>query len=757
MLQKYILFLFSKIQINTISFKSIFHPKIWIIQILGFFYRITHFSQSKISFLNLLTFLYLQPLWPYVIFIIRKKIMKKALVLISMVVVISIYLWPKLELSPAHKRWLEDVSPIITKTEKEIFLKLNSNQERNRFIQLFWKQRDPLPDTPQNEFYQKYMARVRFADSHFGRQSSRRGSQTARGYFYLLLGPPLERQIFNTSSEIWPLELWYYKGEERFGLPPYFYLIFYQPQGIGEYRLYHPGAEGPERLVIPSVFKQRLSRDLAFNIIKKISAELAEASLSYLPGEKPLGMASFSSEKIIADVFSLAEKKFSDAYARSYLYYKDYVETEYTHKFIEVNFKLKVFKNFNQFFLHWAIEPKKINFAFYNDEYYAAYQLIMRIETTDGQLIYEKEENILLKISPLQYKNHAQRPFSFQDILPVISGHFKIFFLLKNKTSQDFSSFQTEITVPSEIDSPFLTDLLLYHQRQKVPGQEPLQFKAFSFHGFQYLINAQNQFLTTEKLGIFCQLLTAPSEFDPKKAFGLVQIYSLRNKGVAFNQKWPFKEIYNPETKDLDIDLISLNSLDPGYYQIKFSILNSQDKEILSRKENFILLSQPYPIMPWIYSRSHFSFPDPEHLYPLSLQYFMTAKYVQAKIYLEQSLKLKDDPKVRLLLAKTLYGLQKFSDSLAWVIPLFQKTKNREVAKVIALDYVGLKNWAQALIYLEQLLSQATEVSVLNLAAECYLNLNKPQKALALIQKSLRLKPDQPQIKKLEIKIKKKV
>ena len=135
-----------------------------------------------------------------------------------------------------------------------------------KFIQFFWRERDPFPDTSENEFYKEYLERVRFADYNFGRQSSRRGSQTERGRFYLLLGPPLERQLFTTNSDLIPLELWYYKGDISYGLPAYFYLIFYQPQEIGEYRLYYPGIEGPEKLITPSLYGQTINKEEAYKL-----------------------------------------------------------------------------------------------------------------------------------------------------------------------------------------------------------------------------------------------------------------------------------------------------------------------------------------------------------------------------------------------------------------------------------------------------------------------------------------------------------
>ncbi|MBP7794460.1 MAG: GWxTD domain-containing protein, partial [Candidatus Saccharicenans sp.] len=99
-------------------------------------------------------------------------------------------------LAPNYQDWLEIVTPIITETEKEVFLKLKTDRERDRFINMFWQIRDPDRDTAENEFYRDYLERVRFADQNFGVGSSRRGCLTERGYYYLLLGKPLERHIY---------------------------------------------------------------------------------------------------------------------------------------------------------------------------------------------------------------------------------------------------------------------------------------------------------------------------------------------------------------------------------------------------------------------------------------------------------------------------------------------------------------------------------------------------------------------------------
>ena len=67
-------------------------------------------------------------------------------------------------LSEYARQWLEGVVPyIITDVEKEIFVNLSNEVERGKFIQNFWKKRDPNPQTPENEFKEDYYRRIALA------------------------------------------------------------------------------------------------------------------------------------------------------------------------------------------------------------------------------------------------------------------------------------------------------------------------------------------------------------------------------------------------------------------------------------------------------------------------------------------------------------------------------------------------------------------------------------------------------------------
>ena len=657
-------------------------------------------------------------------------------------------------LSLAHSAWLEEVTPVLTETERDVFLKLRTDAERDKFIRFFWRQRDPLPDTPENEYYKEYMERVRFADRYFGIGSHRRGSQTERGFYYLVLGKPLERNIFATFSEFWPLELWFYKGEEAYGLPPYFYLIFYQPEGIGDYRLYYPGIDGPEKLVIPNVGSRVVTRASAKEVLRKTNSELAGAAMSYLPGDNPFGSGSFSSDNIIAAARALPGKKFNDAYARGYMNYKDHVETDYADNYIGAGAKVRLFRTAGQPFLHWSIEPDRMSFAQRGDVFYAGFELVVRMEDLKGSLVLEKTEDIPVRLTSAQYKANERRRFAFQDLLPLVPGDHKLFFLFKNKTSKEFTSFETTVSVPRPDAGPGLSSLLLIHGRERVPEGQGTNFKPFSFDGFQCVVSAKNEFLPEEKLEAYIQVFpTKEIAADPGASLAFT-VAALDGGAVVREKRVALTEAVSGPGGGVYFGPFALADIKPGYYRADVSLVVG-DKAVLAERENFIVLANPYPVLPWVYAKVHNPFPSAEHLGVLGSQHFMAGEYDAALDLFRRSLKMKDDPVTGLYLGKSLFALGRFRESLAELGPRYEATQDRETAKVIALDHAGLKDWASALIYLDKLMAEATEISVLNLAAECHMNLGEPGKALPLIEKSLSLDPSQPLIREMEERAKK--
>jgi tetratricopeptide (TPR) repeat protein len=170
---------------------------------------------------------------------------------------------------------------------------------------------------------------------------------------------------------------------------------------------------------------------------------------------------------------------------------------------------------------------------------------------------------------------------------------------------------------------------------------------------------------------------------------------------------------------------------------------------MLVAKENFVVLSQAAPVLPWVYAKGNPAYPNAPDMASISTEYFLTRQYEKALPLAELALKLRDDASTRLLLAKVLFALGRHQDSLNVLKSTEEAGLSREAAKVMAADYAALKDWTSALTYLERLMAEATETSVLNLAGECHLNLGRPEQATSLFQKSLQIDPNQPAVQAL--------
>ena len=72
------------------------------------------------------------------------------------------------ELDSQYKKWLdEDVIYIISPEERNAFIHLQTNEEREQFIEAFWQRRNPDPDSPENTFKEEHYRRIAYANEHF--------------------------------------------------------------------------------------------------------------------------------------------------------------------------------------------------------------------------------------------------------------------------------------------------------------------------------------------------------------------------------------------------------------------------------------------------------------------------------------------------------------------------------------------------------------------------------------------------------------
>lgn len=151
------------------------------------------------------------------------------------------------EVNKVYKKWLDnDVAYVITDQERKAFKALTTDEERENFIENFWRRRDPNPDTEENEYREEYYERIAYANQHYA--SGIPGWKTDRGRIYIAHGKPdsveshpsggsYDRPSYEGggSTTTYPFEIWFYRHLDNVG--DGLEIEFVDPTGTGEYRL----------------------------------------------------------------------------------------------------------------------------------------------------------------------------------------------------------------------------------------------------------------------------------------------------------------------------------------------------------------------------------------------------------------------------------------------------------------------------------------------------------------------------------------
>ncbi|MGD9346688.1 MAG: GWxTD domain-containing protein [Candidatus Aminicenantes bacterium] len=161
----------------------------------------------------------------------RKYGVIRILIIFSCIILFALCKSFQLEksLNPEEKEFLSQVRFIITKEEKNIYLRLPES-DRKAFVEEFWAKRDPDPLTEENEFKIEYYSRIESANRIF-RGEGIPGWLTDRGRMYIIFGPPFSRKYYPPGSEVGirrAREIWYYGN---------FPVIFEDTNSNGVFRL----------------------------------------------------------------------------------------------------------------------------------------------------------------------------------------------------------------------------------------------------------------------------------------------------------------------------------------------------------------------------------------------------------------------------------------------------------------------------------------------------------------------------------------
>jgi Ca-activated chloride channel family protein len=139
------------------------------------------------------------------------------------------------KLGDDYRQFLLDVTPIIAPVELNTFLTLETDPQRDLFIDDFWARRDKAQGTTNHAFRKLYYDRLEVVKEKY------HGAATDRGKTYLTRGEPAEVLEVKCPRRLRPIEIWTYAGFENqpeYGHPVR--LIFFLPENEREWVLFDP-------------------------------------------------------------------------------------------------------------------------------------------------------------------------------------------------------------------------------------------------------------------------------------------------------------------------------------------------------------------------------------------------------------------------------------------------------------------------------------------------------------------------------------
>jgi GWxTD domain-containing protein len=659
------------------------------------------------------------------------------------------------DLPPQYQEWLKLVAYIIQPVERDVFMKLVNNRDRDIFIETFWKQRDPTPGTPENEYKDEITKRFQYVNQQFGRGrgTTREGWRTDMGRIYMVLGAPQGTERFEASIGLVPCQSWTYYGDARKGLPPQFILLFYQRGGVGEYKLYDPVTDGPARLLLNKWdIGDESDYQTLFDKIRDIQPTLAEPAITRIPGEYNYDFSPSPRNAILlANILDSPKKDVNASYATHFLDYKGIVSTEYLTNFVDSNATVDLIQDpmTGLQFLHFSMAPVNVSVDYYvpKSQYFCSYQINVSLRVGDS-IIFQYARDFPIYIPDKDVDRIRANGLAVEDSFPVVAGKFRLIVLMTNSVGKEFSLLEKEIVVPADTDRPRLGGPYLGYGFETYQREIHYPFKVMDK---KLIVDPRTMFGAADEIACLINVENLTEELrtggevrmlirGTRKEKPVEKSYSVKLSGYAFGRILSITQ--SLPAKDLD----------PDYYELTASLVLADGQVLDEKKVTFIVTATAAMGHPIARAKGLALVNQFLYSYMLAQQEEKLGRVDQAKVLFEKAFNLNPDYRDGVLMyARVLVEVKDYDRALALAERLRGDEKKQFdyfLLRGKALMGKGLYADAQVSL-LEANKIYNSDVQVLNSLGMCYYRTGQTKNALDAFNASLKLNPDQPEIKRL--------
>ncbi len=498
------------------------------------------------------------------------------------------------ELETPYRKWLnEDVAYIITDEERSAFKRLQTDEEREQFIEQFWLRRDPTPDSIENEFKEEHYRRIAYTNENFA--SGIPGWKTDRGRIYITYGPPDEKETHPSggtyerppeegggTTSTFPFETWRYRYIEGIGTD--IIIEFVDPTMTGEYRMTMDPSEKDALLYVPGAGLTMMEQMGMSNKTDRFN-RTDGTHLGVPFGAQTEKMNQFNRLEQYANLQRPPAIKFKDLEAA--------VNSRISYNILPMKVRTDFFPLTEasvMAFVTLQFDNKDLQFHAKDGVQKAAVNVFGKISTMTRRIVTNFEDTVEVTSPPEYLQQMAQRKSIYNKSVPLAPGTYRLNVVAKDVVGGNLNSYEIAIIVP-RMDGEKLTasNIVLADLIEHVPTKS-IGMGQFVIGTSKVRPRVDDVFKREEKMGIYFKIYNFGTDGENRIPEGEVSYEVTRNgtNEKIFEISEDVAKIPGASANQVTVEkLLPLKDLLPGQYTLRVKITDKFRKQVLTPSAQF--------------------------------------------------------------------------------------------------------------------------------------------------------------------------
>jgi GWxTD domain-containing protein len=496
------------------------------------------------------------------------------------------------ELATPYKKWInEDVAYIITDEERKAFLQLQTNEEREQFIEQFWQRRNPDPDSVDNTVKEEHYRRIAYANEHFA--SGVPGWRTDRGRIYIIYGKPdsleshtqgenyqrpFDQGGGETKTYAW--EQWTYHYIE--GIGENVELEFVDPSGTGEFRFTTDPSEKDALLMVPGAGLTLAEQQGMSNKAQRFNNTDGTHLARSLSGVQSAALNEFSRLELGAKIWQPPTVKFKDLAAIvSSRIVRDQIRFNYGFEFLRITGDTVLVP------ITVEIPNNQLSFQSKDGVHTATLNLFARVSSLSGRVVQTFEDTIRRDFPDSLLQPSLRSASIYQKSLPLRPGLYRLDMVLKDINSNNVGVVNTRLAVPPFDDDKIgASTLILADDISPVPAKD-IGVGMFVIGSTKVRPKLDRSFSANQQMGIYMQFYNLKIDDATHKNNVTVDLQVFQGnqsiKHVAQNSE----QLHQTGEQMTLQETLALGALALGKYRIEIKATDAVANQTISRSADF--------------------------------------------------------------------------------------------------------------------------------------------------------------------------